>query len=116
VNANKHSPEYLSLYVDEVLRTGAKGMTDDELDRLFDDVIILFRFVDDKVPLSLLLSLSRARGSDEWQDVFERFYKVHLGKRLLLGRSASDDAERAMINKLKARTETETDRERMFHL
>jgi hypothetical protein len=46
-----------------------------------------------------------------WQDVFERFYKVHLGKRLLLGRSASDDAERAMINKLKARTETERERE-----
>lgn len=35
------------------------------------------------------------------KDVFERYYKSHLAKRLLLGRSVSDDAERGMLAKLK---------------
>lgn len=35
------------------------------------------------------------------KDVFERYYKGHLAKRLLLGRSISDDAERQMLGKLK---------------
>ncbi len=36
------------------------------------------------------------------KDVFEAFYKKDLAKRLLLGKSASTDAEKAMITKLKA--------------
>ena len=36
------------------------------------------------------------------KDVFEAFYKKDLAKRLLLGRSVSSDAEKAMITKLKA--------------
>ena len=47
-----------------------------------EDILTLFQFIEDK-------------------DVFERYYKTHLAKRLLLGRSASDDAERSMISKLK---------------
>lgn len=35
------------------------------------------------------------------KDAFERYYKNHLAKRLLFGRSVSDDAERAMLAKLK---------------
>ncbi len=35
--------------------------------------------------------------------MFEAFYKKDLAKRLLLGRSASVDAEKAMIAKLKVR-------------
>lgn len=33
--------------------------------------------------------------------MFERYYKNHLAKRLLHGRSVSDDAERGMLGKLK---------------
>jgi hypothetical protein len=36
------------------------------------------------------------------KDIFEAFYKKDLAKRLLLGRSASNDAEKSMITKLKA--------------
>ena len=36
------------------------------------------------------------------KDVFEAFYKKDLAKRLLLGKSASIDAEKAVISKLKA--------------
>ena len=35
------------------------------------------------------------------KDAFERYYKTHLAKRLLTGRSVSDDAERGMLSKLK---------------
>lgn len=44
--------------------------------------IILFRFLYDK-------------------DKFERYYKMHLARRLLYARSASDDAEKGMVAKLK---------------
>ena len=35
------------------------------------------------------------------KDVFEAFYKKDLAKRLLLGKSASTDAEKSMLLKLK---------------
>jgi cullin-4 len=35
------------------------------------------------------------------KDVFEAFYKKRLAKRLLLGKCASEEAEKAMIAKLK---------------
>jgi cullin-4 len=35
------------------------------------------------------------------KDVFEAFYKKDLAKRLLLGKSASADTEKAMLSKLK---------------
>ena len=38
---------------------------------------------------------------DLGKDVFEAFYKKDLAKRLLLGRSASVDAEKSMLSKLK---------------
>ena len=53
-----------------------------EVDVVLDKTITVFRFITDK-------------------DVFERYYKGHLAKRLLLGRSVSDDAERGMLAKLK---------------
>lgn len=43
----------------------------------------------------LLLSLSSGK------DVFEAFYKKDLAKRLLVGKSASVDAEKSMLSKLK---------------
>ena len=56
--------------------------TETEVDIVLDKTITVFRFLTDK-------------------DVFERYYKSHLAKRLLHGRSVSDDAERGMLAKLK---------------
>ena len=56
--------------------------TDQEVDAVLDKTITIFRFITDK-------------------DIFERYYKTHLAKRLLQKRSVSDDAERGMIAKLK---------------
>ncbi|KAL1916524.1 uncharacterized protein VTP21DRAFT_5715 [Calcarisporiella thermophila] len=82
INNNPKSPEYISLFIDENLKKGIKGKSDDEVDSILDETISLFRFVQEK-------------------DVFERYYKQHLAKRLLGGRSVSDDAERNMLSKLK---------------
>lgn len=82
INLNQKSPEFISLFIDEKLKKGLKGVSDEEVEIVLDKVMVLFRFIQEK-------------------DVFEKYYKQHLAKRLLLGRSVSDDAERNMIAKLK---------------
>jgi len=82
INLNPKSPEYISLFIDEKLKKGLKGVSEEEVDIILDKILMLFRFIQEK-------------------DVFEKYYKQHLAKRLLLGRSVSDDAERNMISKLK---------------
>ncbi len=52
------------------------------METILDKTILLFRFLQDK-------------------DVFERYYKQHLAKRLLLNKTVSDDFEKSMISKLK---------------
>uniref|UniRef100_A0A2K6MDM7 Cullin-4B n=1 Tax=Rhinopithecus bieti TaxID=61621 RepID=A0A2K6MDM7_RHIBE len=69
-------------HVDSKLRAGNKEATDEELERTLDKIMILFRFIHGK-------------------DVFEAFYKKDLAKRLLVGKSASVDAEKSMLSKLK---------------
>lgn len=82
VNLNDRTPQYLSLFVDDQLTRGMKGMTDEEMERTLNSVIAVFRFLSDK-------------------DVFEKYYKQHLSKRLLSNTSVSEDGERQMIAKLK---------------
>lgn len=82
LNLNNGSPEYLSLFIDDKLKKGAKGMTETEIEQVLEKTMVLFRYLQDK-------------------DVFERYYKQHLAKRLLLGKSISDDSEKNMISKLK---------------
>lgn len=74
--------ELIAKYLDAKLRTGNKGQSEEELEAMLDSVLTLFRYIQGK-------------------DVFEAFYKKDLAKRLLLGKSASIDAERLMITKLK---------------
>ncbi|ORY49554.1 Cullin-domain-containing protein [Rhizoclosmatium globosum] len=82
VNANPKASEYLSLFIDENLKKGQKGKDEKDVDAVLDSTVMLFRLLDQK-------------------DVFERYYKSHLAKRLLYGRSISEDTERAFIGKLK---------------
>jgi cullin-4 len=72
----------IAKYVDVQLRSGNKEWSDEELERLLDRVLVLFRYIHGK-------------------DVFEAFYKKDLAKRLLLAKSASFDAEKTMLLKLK---------------
>ncbi len=82
INTNKRAPEFISLFIDENLKKGLKGKTEAEVDEVLRKTISVFRFLHEK-------------------DTFERYYKQHLAKRLLQGRSVSDDAERGMMAKLK---------------
>ncbi|XP_071553120.1 cullin-3-like [Temnothorax nylanderi] len=82
LNLNPKSPEYLSLFIDDKLKKGVKGMTEQEIEGILDKTIVLFRLLQEK-------------------DLFERYYKQHLAKRLLLNKSVSDDSEKNMISKLK---------------
>ena len=82
INAFERSSEYLSLFFDENMKKGIKGKTENEVDSLLDRGITLLRYIQDK-------------------DMFERYYKKHLSRRLLMKRSVSMDAERQMISKMK---------------
>lgn len=82
LNLNQKSPEYLSLFIDDKLKKGVKGMTEQDIELVLDKTMVLFRYLQEK-------------------DVFERYYKQHLAKRLLLNKSVSDDSEKNMISKLK---------------
>ncbi|TPX12145.1 uncharacterized protein E0L32_007260 [Thyridium curvatum] len=99
--------EMIAKYIDMLLRGGLKTLPkellsddkdrataereglsstadeDAELDRQLEQGLELFRFVEGK-------------------DVFEAFYKRDLARRLLMSRSASRDAERSMLSKLKS--------------
>ncbi|KAJ8549333.1 hypothetical protein K7X08_033040 [Anisodus acutangulus] len=83
INLSQNRPaELIAKFLDEKLRAGNKGTSEEELEGTLDKVLVLFRFIQGK-------------------DVFEAFYKKDLAKRLLLGKSASIDAEKSMISKLK---------------
>ncbi|GJP50323.1 hypothetical protein CLOM_g9454 [Closterium sp. NIES-68] len=82
LNLSQRAAEYISLFVDDKLRKGLKGASEEEAEAVLDKVMTLFRFLQEK-------------------DVFEKYYKQHLAKRLLSGKTVSDDAERSFIVKLK---------------
>lgn len=96
---DNHKPgEMIAKYVDLLLKGGVKAiqgrdaqaksgsaaLTDEdaEINKQLDQALDLFRFVHGKA-------------------VFEAFYKNDLARRLLMGRSASDDAEKSMLARLK---------------
>jgi len=84
VNKNNLCSQYLSMYLDELMRRKGVGQGNDdaELGIKIDNCIILFRYIQDK-------------------DIFESYYKQQLAKRLLNGRSSSEDSETLIIKKLK---------------
>lgn len=89
VNRNKvckgsssKSPELLARFCDQLLKKSAKNPEEDELEDVLNNVMTVFKYVEDK-------------------DVFQKFYSKMLAKRLVNGTSASDDAEGSMISKLK---------------
>jgi cullin 3 len=78
MNKNQRTPEYLSIYVDRQLRSELGGVAEDEADTVLEKVMMLFKLLEDK-------------------DVFERYYKLHLAKRLLTKGTVSDDLEKSFV-------------------
>jgi len=80
--------ELLSTYCDRVLRTGGENLNETEVDECLNSIIQLFSYLTDK-------------------DLFAEIYRNQLAKRLLNQRSASSDAEKSMITKLKLQCGTQ---------
>ncbi|KAF2205076.1 Cullin-domain-containing protein [Delitschia confertaspora ATCC 74209] len=76
------SSEYISLFIDENMKKGIKGKTESEIDMVLEKAIVLLRYIQDK-------------------DLFERYYKKHLCRRLLMNKSISNDVEKQMISRMK---------------
>eukprot|EP01041_Mallomonas_annulata_P007028 gene7028-14297_t len=83
LNRDTKCAAYLASYIDDLFKSGLKGLSEGDIDLQLDRAIVIFRFLQDK-------------------DIFENFYKIHLSKRLLSLRNISDDYERIMISKLKS--------------
>jgi len=80
--ASARSPELLSKHSDNVLKRSQKSSEEDDMEKLLNEIMTLFKYIEDK-------------------DVFQKFYSKMLAKRLVHGTSASGDAETSMISKLK---------------
>lgn len=74
--------EYISLFIDDNMKKGIKDKTEAQIDEVLDKAITLLRYVQDK-------------------DLFERYYKKHLSRRLLMNKSVSIDVEKQMISRMK---------------
>ena len=95
--ANK-PPELIAKFVDSKLRASsakAAGMSENDSSAL----VAIDHDAETEKALDGALSLFR---HVQGKDAFEAFYKRDLAKRLLLGKSASVDAEKSFIGKLKA--------------
>jgi len=81
-SSSTRSPELLAKYADQLLKKGAKAADESELEELLVQIMVVFKYIEDK-------------------DVFQKFYSRMLAKRLVHTSSVSDDAETSMISKLK---------------
>lgn len=82
INAFSRSTECISLFIDENMKKGLKDKTEAEVDAVLEKAIVLLRYIQDK-------------------DLFEAYYKKHLSKRLLMGKSVSLEVEKQMISRMK---------------
>eukprot|EP01133_Synstelium_polycarpum_P016887 gene16887-20080_t len=81
--SSSKSPELLARFTDFLLKKSPKNPEESEMDQLLNDVMIVFKYIEDK-------------------DVFQDFYSKMLAKRLIHGTSTSEDLEGVMIGKLKS--------------
>ena len=80
--SSSKSPELLAKYCDNLLKKNAKNADDLDVENTLQNIMIVFKYVEDK-------------------DVFQKFYSKQLARRLVNAASASDDAEASMLTKLK---------------
>jgi len=79
INLNQNLPEFLSLFLDVKLRKGFEGVREEII---LDKVVMFIKLLFDK-------------------DLFHKYYKMHLAKRLLFKTTLSEDTERSLAVKLK---------------
>ncbi|KAI1426598.1 Cullin [Xylaria sp. FL1777] len=82
INRFDRASEFVSLFIDDNLKRGLKGKTEAEVDIVLDKAITLLKHLNEK-------------------DKFETYYQKHLARRLLHGKSESQDVEQEMISRMK---------------
>ncbi|KAI0875987.1 Cullin [Hypoxylon argillaceum] len=82
INRFDRASEFVSLFIDDNLKRGLKGKTEAEVDIVLDKAITLLKYLNEK-------------------DKFEAYYQKHLARRLLHGKSESQDIEQEMISRMK---------------
>ncbi len=82
INRFDRASEFVSLFIDDNLKRGLKGKTEAEVDIVLDKAITLLKHLNEK-------------------DKFESYYQKHLARRLLHGKSESQDVEQEMISRMK---------------
>lgn len=82
INMFNRSSEFVSLFIDDNLKNGIRGKTEAEVDVTMDKAIVLIRYLQDR-------------------DMFQRYYQKHLSRRLLHGKTESQDAEKQLISRMK---------------
>ncbi|KAJ4394353.1 hypothetical protein N0V93_003570 [Gnomoniopsis smithogilvyi] len=82
INVFSRSSEFVSLFIDDNLKNGIRGKTEQEVDVTLDKAITLIRYLQDR-------------------DMFQRYYQKHLARRLLHGKSESQEAEKQLIMRMK---------------
>ncbi|KAA3681091.1 cullin 5 [Paragonimus westermani] len=77
-------PELLASYCDLMLRksTANRRLSSEEVEKMLDNVLLVLKYVNSK-------------------DIFMRFYKTHLMRRLLLGVSTDNELEKVMVDRLR---------------
>lgn len=74
---------YLALYADEQLKSGFRNLSDTDIESCVEGIVSLLQHVQDK-------------------DIFESYYKTYLTKRLMGGKSVSEEIEKQVVSKLKS--------------
>lgn len=82
VNLFARGSEFVSLFIDDNLKNGIRGKTEAEVDVTMDKAITLIQYLLDR-------------------DMFQRYYQKHLARRLLHGKSESQEAEKQLILRMK---------------
>lgn len=82
INLFSRSSEYVSLFIDDNLKRGIRGKTEAEVDVVLEKAIVLIRYLQDR-------------------DMFQTYYQRHLARRLLHGKSESQDVEKQIILRMK---------------
>ncbi|KAK4129002.1 Cullin-domain-containing protein [Parathielavia appendiculata] len=82
INMFHRSSEFVSLFIDDSLKRGLKGKSDEDVEVMLQKAIVLLRYLADR-------------------DMFERYYQKHLARRLLHNKSEMH-IEKELVRRMKA--------------
>ncbi|KAL2161651.1 hypothetical protein VTH06DRAFT_8213 [Thermothelomyces fergusii] len=82
INMFNRSSEFVSLFIDDSLKRGLKGKSDEDVEIVLQKAIVLLRYLADK-------------------DMFERYYQKHLARRLLHNKSEVH-IEKELVRRMRA--------------